>query len=143
MSHAVIPRYMLDTNICIYLIKHQPACVTQRFAMCCVGEVVMSAITFAELDYGVAICANPQQEARKLDALSRLISVVPFDNAAARAYGAVRVATRNKKHDHLDKLIAAHAIALNLTLVTNNVRDFLAYPGLAIENWLDGFARAG
>jgi len=138
-----MPRYMLDTNICIYLIKHQPERVARRFAACSVGEVVMSAITFAELDYGVAMCANPQQESGKLDALTRLIEVVSFDRVAARAYGAVRVATRDRKHDHLDKLIAAHAIALNVTLVTNNVRDFLPYPGLALENWLDGFARAG
>jgi len=136
-----MPRYMLDTNMCIYLIKHQPECVARRFAACGVGEVIMSAITFAELDYGVAMCAKPQQESSKLDALTRLIEVVPFDRVAARAYGTVRLVTRERKHDHLDKLIAAHAIALNVTLVTNNVRDFLPYPGLAIENWLDGFSR--
>jgi len=61
---------------------------------------------------------------------------VPFDASAARAYGAVRVATRNKKSDHLDKLIAAHAIALNVTLITNNVRNFMAYPKLRIDNWV-------
>jgi len=132
-----MPRYMLDTNMCIYLLKHQPASVARRFAACTVGDVVMSAITFAELDYGVSVCADPKREASLLAALTSLIKVVPFDESAARAYGAVRAATRNKKSDHLDKLIAAHAIALNVTLVTNNVRDFAVYPNLRIENWVE------
>jgi len=133
-------RYMLDTNMCIYLLKRQPDRVAQRFAACYVGDVVMSAITFAELDYGLAVCADPERESQQLDALIKLVHVAPFDDVAARSYGDVRAATKHKNNDHLDKLIAAHAIALNVTLVTNKVRDFLAYPGLAIENWIDGFS---
>jgi len=132
-----MPRYMLDTNICIYLIKHQPESVAQRFAACKTGDVVMSAITFAELDYGVSVCTNPQREAAVLTALAHRIPVVSFDYNAACTYGAVRHATRARKTDHLDKLIAAHAIALGVTLVTNNVRDFSAYPNLSIENWAE------
>ena len=128
---------MLDTNICIYLMKNQPRQVARRFATCCVGDVVISAITFAELDYGVAVSAIPERERGNLDALVKLIEVVPFDKAAARAYGPVRLATRERKKDHLDKLIASHAIAINAVLVTNNVRDFVAYPNLRIENWLE------
>jgi len=135
-----MPRYMLDTNMCIYLLKKQPDRVARRFAACYVGDVVMSAITFAELDDGLAMCADPERESQQLDVLIRLVHVAPFDDVAARSYGAVRAATKHKKNNHLDKLIAAHAIALNVTLVTNNVRDFLAYPGLAIENWIDGFS---
>jgi len=97
----------------------------------------MSAITFAELDYGVAACANPEREAHLLAALARRIKVVPFDQNSAKAYGAVRLATRERKSDHLDKLIAAHAISLNVVLVTNNARDFEAYPGLVPGNWLE------
>ncbi|WP_334473017.1 type II toxin-antitoxin system VapC family toxin [Arsenophonus sp. PmNCSU2021_1] len=127
---------MLDTNMCIYLIKNQPKQVAKRFANCFVGDVVMSAITFAELDYGVAVSKDQEREQNNLNRLVKLINVIPFDVNAARAYGAVRMATRERKKDHLDKLIASHAIALNIILVTNNERDFIAYPGLQIENWI-------
>jgi len=130
-------RYMLDTNMCIYLIKHQPESVARKFAQCRPGDVIMSAITFAELEYGVAACAKPEREAHLLAALTRRIKVAPFDETAAKAYGAVRLATRERKSDHLDKLIAAHAISLNAVLVTNNTRDFAAYPGLVLENWVE------
>jgi tRNA(fMet)-specific endonuclease VapC len=132
-----MPLYMLDTNMCIYLMKNQPEQVARRFASCYVGDVVMSAITFAELDDGVSVSDDPARELSNLDALVKLIEVVPFDVNAARAYGPVRMATRDRKKDHLDKLIASHALSLSTVLVTNNVRDFTAYPGLKIENWLD------
>ena len=132
-----MPRYMLDTNICIYLMKNQPEPVARRFAACQVGDVVMSAITYAELQYGVAVARDPVREDGNLHALAELIPVLPFDRAAGEAYGPVRLATRERKADHLDKLIAAHAIAAGAVLVTNNVRDFATYPGLVIENWLD------
>ena len=128
--------YMLDTNMCIYLMKNQPKEVSQRFATCTVGDVVISVITLAELEFGVASCSNPRKEHENLDALIELLEVKPFDARAARSYGPVRMATRERKTDHLDKLIASHAIALGATLVTNNEKDFLAYPALAVENWL-------
>ncbi|BCQ28428.1 type II toxin-antitoxin system VapC family toxin (plasmid) [Caballeronia sp. NK8] len=107
-----------------------------RFAECFVGDVVMSAITYAELEYGVAVCANPAKERRTLAALIEDIPVAPFDAAAAVAYGPIREATRERKKDHLDKLIAAHAVALDVALVTNNIKDFASYPGVKLENWL-------
>lgn len=131
-----MPRYMLDTNMCIYLMKNQPERVAQRFARCYVGDVVMSAITYAELEHGVAVCANRARERRNLAALVEDIPVVPFDAVAASAYGPIREATRERKKDHLDKLIAAHAVACGVVLVTNNERDFAAYPGVQLENWL-------
>lgn len=130
-------RYMLDTNMCIYLMKNQPESVARRFAQCYVGDVVMSAITHAELNYGVMAAANPEREGKNLAALVEDIPVAPFDSHSANAYGPIRLATRESKKDHLDKLIAAHAVALGLTLVTNNLRDFERYPGLQAENWLD------
>lgn len=133
-----MPRYMLDTNICIYLMKIQPEQVAKRFAQCLVGDVVMSAITFAELEYGVAVSANRARDRRSLAALAEDILVMPFDSAAASAYGPIREATRERKKDQLDKLIAAHAVGLDVVLVTNNERDFAAYPGLRVENWLNG-----
>lgn len=132
------PKYMLDTNICIYLMKHQPAEVAQRFTQCFVGEVVISAITLAELEHGVHCSGVARAKNRTaLDGFLEEIPVAPFEARAASAYGPVRFATRDRKRDALDKLIAAHAIALGTTLVTNNESDFAAYPGLKIENWVN------
>ncbi len=131
------PRYMLDTNTCIYLMKQQPAEVAARFAQCYVGEVVMSVVTTAELEYGVSRSGENENRNRKaLDMLLEDIPPVPLDREAARAYGPIRLATRDKARDALDKLIAAHAVALDVTLVTNNEADFAGYPGLRVENWV-------
>ena len=130
------PKYMLDTNMCIYLMKNQPAQVAERFAQCYVGEVVMSAITFAELSYGVSVSADPRREAKNLSSLVEDIPVAPFDELAGTMYGPIRLATRESKKDHLDKLIAAHSKALSVTLVTNHLKDFEKYPGVTAENWL-------
>lgn len=132
-----MPRYMLDTNMCIYLMKNQPEQVARRFETCSVGDVVMSAITFAELDYGVTVSSNQNREKRNLNSLIEDIPVAAFDEIAAKAYGPIRNATRDRKKDQLDKLIAAHAISLNVILVTNNERDFNCYPGIKIENWIN------
>ena len=132
-----MPRYMLDTNMCIYLMKNQPEQVARRFAQCHVGDVVMSAITFAELEYGVAASANRKKDHANLAALIEDIPVGPFDAAAGSAYGPIRLATRESKKDHLDKLIAAHSVALKAVLVTNNLKDFERYPGVRLENWLE------
>ena len=129
-------RDMLDTNICIYLIKRQPKEVALRFEQCSVGEVVMSAITYAELQNGVAASTNPDRERINLENLIEDIPVAPFDAAAGNAYGPIRLATRDRRADHLDKLIAAHAAALGVTIITNNVDDFARYPGIDVENWL-------
>ncbi len=130
-------RFMLDTHMCIYLMKNQPEQVARRFATCCIGDVLMSAITFAELEFGVAVSANQMQERHNLASLIEDIPVAAFDAAAARAYGPIRQATRERKRDQLDKMIAAHAVSLDVVLVTNNEIDFSSYPGLKIENWLD------
>jgi tRNA(fMet)-specific endonuclease VapC len=127
---------MLDTNMCIYLMKNQPESVAARFASCCVGDVVISAITFAELELGVLASANPAREQSVLASLIQDIPVAPFGEAAAAAYGPIRMATRERKRDHLDKLIAAHAMALQVILVTNNEKDFADYPGIKLENWV-------
>ena len=130
-------KFMLDTNMCIYLLKHQPREVAARFAQCYAGEVVISSITLAELEYGV-VCSGEQQSSNRaaLSSLLEDLAVAPFDAPAALAYGPVRLATRERKRDALDKLIAAHAIALGVTLVTNNVTDFAGYPELCLENWV-------
>lgn len=131
-------KYMLDTNICIYLMKHQPPQVRARFAECFVGDVVISAITLAELEFGVA-CSGESQARNQaaLDSLLEDIVVAPFEAGAARAYGPLRAAHRERNKDALDKLIAAHALALGVTLVTNNEADFRSFTGLMVENWVN------
>ncbi len=131
-----MPRYMLDTNMCLCLIKNQPEAVAQRFAECCVGDVVISAVTFAELAYGVSVSKDPKKEGRNLERLTEDIPVAPFDRAAGLAYGPIGMRTRTSKKAYFDTLIAAHAVALDVVLVTNKLRDFAQYPGLRTENWL-------
>ena len=133
------PKYLLDTNICIYLMKHQPPEVRERFAACFVGDVVISAVTLAELEFGSACSGLDVQAANRL-ALGGLledIMVAPFDAQAAKAYGPIRAAYKERNRDALDKLIASHAVALGVTLVTNNEADFVNYAGLVVENWVN------
>ena len=129
---------MLDTNICIYLMKHQPPEVRERFAQCFVGDVVISAVTLAELEFGIACSSTATQDSNRLALESLLddIMVAPFDAQAAKAYGPIRAAYKDRNHDALDKLIASHAVALGVTLVTNNEADFVNYAGLHVENWV-------
>ena len=132
------PKYMLDTNICIHLMKHQPPQVHERFAQCFVGDVVISAVTLAELEFGIACSSPAAQESNRsaLESLLEDIMVAPFEAAAARAYGPIRAAYKDRNRDALDKLIASHAVALGVTLVTNNEADFVSYAGLRVENWV-------
>jgi tRNA(fMet)-specific endonuclease VapC len=131
-------RYLLGTNICIYLMREESPAVERRFAALHVGDVGMSVITLAELRYGVeSRPANRKRNERALNALLTEIPAIPFDAHAAATYGVIRAAVRDRKRDALDRLIAAHAISAGLTLVTNNVSDFLSYPGLHVENWVE------
>lgn len=131
-------KFMLDTNICNYLMKHQPPQVRARFAECFVGDVVISAITLAELEFGIA-CSGESQARNQaaLDALLEDLLVAPFEARAARAYGPLRAANRERNKDALDKLIASHALSLGVTLVTNNEADFRGFSGLVVENWIN------
>ena len=133
------PKYMLDTNICIYLMKHQPPEVRERFAACFVGDVVISAVTLAELEFGIA-CSSPAAKNANRSALESLLEdivVAPFNAQAAKAYGPIRAAYKDRNRDALDKLIASHAVALGVPLVTNNEADFVNYAGLHVENWVN------
>lgn len=130
--------YMLDTNICIYLMKRRPPAVLTRLAALRQGEAVMSVVTYAELRAGLELRVDTQaQNAQALARLVEFIPVLPFDDAAAAAYGRLRAAIRDRRRDAFDRLIAAHAVSLGLTLVTNNVADFADYPGLVLENWAE------
>jgi tRNA(fMet)-specific endonuclease VapC len=100
----------------------------------------MSSITYAELQFGVAMSARPERECANLASLVELIEVAPFGEDAAAAYGPIRHASPERNRGALDKLIAAHAVALGVPIVTNNVKDFENYPGVSVENWLNGDA---
>jgi tRNA(fMet)-specific endonuclease VapC len=130
-------RYMLDTNICIYLMKAHPPEVLARLQQLDHGDAVMSIISYAELRVGLeGLGATRAQNERALHLLTREIPVLPFDEAAAERYGVQRAAVRDRRRDALDRLIAAHAASLGLALITNNAADFQDYPGLAVENWV-------
>lgn len=129
------PKYLLDTTICIYSMKRTLESVSRRMEQCAHGDLVMSSITYAELAYGVLCSGNPEESMEQLSMLVRAVPVVPFDVAAATAYAPIRLATKARKSDMLDKLIAAQAAALGVIVVTNNVDDFKVYPGIQTENW--------
>ena len=122
-------RYLLDTNICIYLLKHQPQSVIERFASCKIGDVAISAITWAELTRGM----DKYETKAEFDRLRALIEVLPFDEPSALCFGEYMQTASHKAN--FDTLIACHAKAHGLTLVTNNVKDFERY-SINIENWV-------
>ena len=134
-------RYLLDTNICIYLIKNHPPQVLQRLAVLKQGDAVMSVVTYAELRAGLEIqggtrtSADRESDARALAMLIKRIPVLPFMEADAESFGVLRAAVRDRNRDTMDRLIAAHAVSTGLVLVTNNEADFKDYPGLVVENW--------
>ena len=129
-------RYMLDTNICIYLIKRHPPQVLSRLAALTQGSAVMSVVTYAELRAGLEIqAAHREQDERVLALLISRIPVLPFTETDAQSYGVLRAAVRDRSRNSMDRLIAAHALSAGVTLVTNNEADFKDYPGLKVENW--------
>ena len=128
---------MLDTNTCIYIIKQKPPEVLQRFTAFAVGDVTVASVTAAELTYGAH---KSQQVARNLQAVEQFLlplMVAEFDHPAARTYGRIRahLEQRGTPIGSLDLLIAAHALALGVPLVTNNTREFARVPGLQTDNW--------
>ncbi len=129
--------FMLDTNICVYLIKQSRARVVDRLRDAGADAVSISAIVLGELEVGVAKSARREQAADALAALLAPLRVVPFEDAAAEAYGSVRadLERRGTPIGSLDMLIAGHALSLGRTLVTNNEREFSRVTGLKIENW--------
>jgi len=132
-------RYMLDTNICIYLRQNRPPEVTARFRQMQHGDAVLSVITYGELLYGAE---RSQQRSNALESLSRLISllpVLPLPGEAAAVYGEIRAALEihGERIGGNDLWIAAHAKSAGLTLITNNEREFKRVPGLKIQNWIN------
>ena len=131
-------RYLLDTNICIYIAKQRPVTVMDRFVNLQVGDLGMSIVTHGELCFGAEKSRNSQKAFEVLGRLTELIPVVSFPETAAQTYGEVR-ATLEKRGQPIganDLWIAAHALSAGLTLVSNNCREFERVPGLKLENWV-------
>jgi tRNA(fMet)-specific endonuclease VapC len=130
-------RYLLDTNICIYIIKKKPRKVLARLTSLDIRDVGISSITLSELEYGVAKSSHPQQNRDALNAFLAPLEIASYDQLAAHHYGRIRSLLEKKGLlvGAMDMLIAAHAMGLSTTLVTNNIREFKRIPGLSVENW--------
>ncbi len=130
-------RYMLDTNICIYAIKHRPEAIFQRLQEHDPSEICISSVTYAELYYGVERSKAVMKNRIALTLLLSNIEVLPFDSLAAESYGEVRAELEKAGTPigPLDTMIAGHARSLNYTVVTNNKREFERVEGLQLENW--------
>jgi tRNA(fMet)-specific endonuclease VapC len=130
-------RYLFDTDVCIELIRRQPAALLRRLDVLSPGDVGVSSITEAELEYGAEHSAAPGRNRAALVRLLALLPPQPFTSAAAAVYGRVRHELETAGHPigPLDTLIAAHALQLGLTLVTGNIREFRRVPGLRVESW--------
>lgn len=131
-------KVMLDTNICIYLIKQQPPTVIERFQSHPVGEIGISSITAAELAYGVSKSSHASKNRHALEQFLAPLEVAAFDQAAAWSYGRLRGQLEAKRAQigSMDMLIAAHALSLGVRLVSNNLREFRRVPNLRLENWV-------
>ncbi len=130
-------RYLLDTNICIYLIKQKPMQVIEKFNAYSVGDIGVSSITVGELWYGVAKSEHRDTNGRALEQFLLPLVVAAFDEKASKVYGEMRAALEmaGRPIGAMDMLIAAHAGSMGVVLVTNNEQEFSRVPGLVVENW--------
>jgi tRNA(fMet)-specific endonuclease VapC len=129
--------YMLDTNICIYIIKKKPEQVIERMRRTRISDVGVSSITLSELEYGAVKSTRPEQNKLALVEFLAPLEILPYDDMAAHEYGKVRayLEKQGSPIGSMDMLIAANALSLNCILVTNNESEFRRVPGLKVENW--------
>ncbi|MEG4074008.1 type II toxin-antitoxin system VapC family toxin [Microcoleus sp. Pol14C2] len=132
-------RFLLDTNICIYIIKRKPQIVFDKFQTIEFFDIGISSVTIAELEYGVYKSQRQEQNRAALIQFLITLPVVPFDERSTKTYGQIRAGLERQGIvvGPMDLLIAFQAISLGLTLVTNNVRELSRIPGLTLENWVD------
>jgi tRNA(fMet)-specific endonuclease VapC len=129
---------MLDTNICIYIIKNKPKSVIEKFKNYNIGDISLSSITISELYYGVYKSNYVQKNLLALEQFLQPFNIVEYDLKASIEYGKIR-ATLEKQGNiigGLDMQIAAHAKSLDMTLITNNTKEFLRVENLVIDNWV-------
>jgi len=130
-------KYLLDTDICIYIAKNHPENVRKRMAQCGAGELAMSVVTCGELYYGAQKSARKSEALMTLQRLTNAIAVLDLDDSVANAYGNIRseLEREGRVIGANDLWIAAHAFAKGLTLVTNNTREYTRISKLSVENW--------
>ncbi|GAB4548130.1 MAG: type II toxin-antitoxin system VapC family toxin [Pleurocapsa sp.] len=130
-------KFLLDTNICIYIIKQKPPEVLEKFNNYQVGDIGISSITVAELEFGVQKSQFLTKNHQALAQFLLPLQIADFDNAAAIVYGNIRAKLEKQGTPigSLDTLIAAHALSLKVTLITNNVKEFSRVPNLKLDNW--------
>lgn len=131
-------KYMLDTNICIGLIRQKPQKLIRRLTRCEPGEVGVSSITIAELAFGANKSNQIEQNLSALEQFLLPIEIADFDQQASAAYGAIRAYLEHEGNiiGSMDMLIGAHALSLGITLVTNNMDEFQRIPKLKVEDWM-------
>jgi tRNA(fMet)-specific endonuclease VapC len=131
-------KYLLDTDICIYIIKQHPPSALKRFKSLSLGDLGISSITFAELLYGVEKSQQQQKNLTALEEFTLPLEILPFDDRAAQQYSVIRAQLEKKglPIGPLDLMIAAHALSLDAIIVTNNLKEFSRIPTLKIENWV-------
>jgi len=129
---------LLDTNICIYIIKKKPQGVLKKLAEHALSDIGISSITVAELLYGVGKSALPDKNRDALDEFLSPFEIMPFDDRAAEVYGRIRALLERKGTPigSMDMLIAAPPLSLGVTLVTNNAKEFKRVPHLKVVNWV-------
>ena len=132
-------RYMLDTNICIYVIKHKPETVFRKLQTIHPEDVCISSVTYAELVHGVEKSIAVEKNRLALSILLANMEILDFDVDAADCYGKIRAGLEKKGTPigPLDMMIAGHAQSLGYTIVTNNVKEFSRVAALKIENWAE------
>ncbi len=130
--------FLLDTNICIYIAKQKPLSVLYKFEQLVVGQVAMSTITYGELLFGAEKSQYSHQAMKILEELTGLIPPLPIPTETGKIYGEIRSMLEKKGTPigNNDLWIAAHAIALRVVLITNNVKEFRRIPGLKVDNWV-------
>ena len=130
-------KYLLDTDICIYIIKQKPSWVVPKFKAHAVDSIGISTVSVSELYYGVAKSQHATQNGQALQEFLLPLNIAPYDSHAAEIYGPIRATLERSGNTigPLDMMIAAHALSLDATLVTNNVSEFSRVAGLRIENW--------
>ena len=130
---------MLDTNICIYLIKNKPECVLKRLKEHEYSEICISSVTYAELVHGVEKSQAVEKNRLALAILLANIEIMNFDTLAAEEYGKIRAELEKSGTPigPMDMMIAGHAKSLGYTIVTNNTKEFMRVSGLLIENWAE------
>lgn len=128
---------MLDTNICSYIIREKPVRVLKKLRSFDITDIVISAITHSELEYGIARSSRRKANQQALTQFLSSLEILPYDDQAAVNYGQIRTHLEKKGAfiDAMDLLVGAHARSIPVTLVTNNLRGFRKIPGLRVENW--------